>query len=264
MRCMYGSLECHQNRFLCTFNCHWQINNLVSLNWLQCFQMACAHYQCEMNIGRTTWSFLHPSVKSHLVLSILELAELIWDSSQGNMSTTIKANVTTKPLSEHCDLKGYQTQVHSHFYKGLQVHLRHVESPSTEPHQEALETTQHHSATRHCHQDFCPTTSASRLVSKMTVQPLEDRRITGTWSPVTFMYWIMNSLAERTLTAYGKCSLPGSVKQTPHLPVYSQHTCSFFFTTVTSACRHPYSLQIIVKALGVAHSINYFDALTWF
>ena len=52
----------------------------------------------------------------------------------------------------------------------------HVESPPIEPHQ-ALETTQHHSAMRQCHQDFCTTTSASRLVSKMTVQPLEDRRI---------------------------------------------------------------------------------------
>ena len=221
---MYGCLECHQNRFMSTFNCHWQINILVSLNWLQCFQMACAHYQCEINIGWTTWSFLHRSVKSHLVPSILELAKLIWDSSQENMSTTIMANVTTKPLSEHCNLRVIKQR-----YTRTSIRAYRYTCVMWNPHQQNLTKLLKPPNTTlpwdNVIRTSAPPPVPQDLSQRWQFNPWRIEE-SSAWSPVTFMYWIMSSLAEWTLTVYGKCSLPGLAKQTPHLPVYSQHTCS--------------------------------------
>ena len=109
-------------------------------------------------------------------------------------SVTAKANTTSAFI--YRNLRGCPHKIQSTCYKGLVRPLLEYAAPIWDPHQQFLcneiEMVQRRSARRIC-RDFRPTTSATELVSKLQLEPLQLRRTTA---KATMMYKIMNGLVD--------------------------------------------------------------------
>ena len=135
------------------------------------------------------------------VTSAKYLGELTEDL-HGGQHIQAKANKTSAFI--YRNHKGCPPQVHSHCYKGL-VHPAMLEYASVlciKILSHSLETVQNCYA-RRLLKDFNPTTGTSALISKLKLEPLQDRR---TICKATFMYTTMSGLVhlnpyKETLTA---------------------------------------------------------------